>query len=81
MVSLEPIFCKSFATFKALKRLAFKQSDDNTLNSEGKILVFPKILFEAISLHITIGFVEVATTTSTAGMFIEAILDISVGIV
>ena len=81
MVSFEPIFCKSLATFKALKRLAFKHGDDNILNKEGNILDFPKILFEAISLHITIGLVEVAMTISTAGIFIEAILDINVLIV
>ena len=34
MVSFDPIFCNSFATFKALKRLAFKQGLDKTLNKE-----------------------------------------------
>ena len=81
MVSFDPIFCNSFATFKALKRLAFKQGLDKTLNKEDKIFAFPKSFIEGTSLQITIGFAEVATIISTAGIFIEAILEIKVQIV
>ena len=81
VVSLEPIFCNSFETFKALRRFAFKHGEDKTLNNPDNILDFPNILLDDTSLHITIGFVEVATIISTAGIFIEAILDINVLIV
>ena len=76
VVSFEPTFCKSLATFKTLNRFAFKHGFDKTLNKEGKIFDFPKSFTEGISLHITIGFVPVATIISTTGIFIELILEI-----
>ena len=76
MVSFEPIFCKSFATFKALGRFAFKQGLVNTLNIEVNIFDFPKSFIEGISLQITIGLLDVAIMISTAGIFIEAKLEI-----
>ena len=37
VVSLEQIYCKFFATFKVLRRSAFKQGLDITLNKASKI--------------------------------------------
>ena len=37
VVSLEQIYCKFFATFKVLRRSAFKQDLDITLNKASKI--------------------------------------------
>ena len=51
------------------------------MNRDDKIFSFPKILFEAISLHKTIGLVEVATIIFTEGIFIEAMLHINTLIV
>ena len=69
------------ATFKELKRFAFKHGFDKTLNKEVKIFYFPKSFTKGISLHITIGFVLVATIISTTGILFELILEIRVLIV
>ena len=72
MVSLDHIFCKSFANFNELIKFSYKQGLDNTLNIEFNIFVFPKSFVDATSLHITIGFELVAITISTSGILIAA---------